>query len=418
MRIQNVLLLLLTSLVLVMSGCNKQQEKTKLVVFGFGDESNPDGQAFEKNIKIFIKENPDIEVEWDMMFGELYHNRMGAMLATGEQLDVASTFNGGSYHTSVLEAGEAIDQMEFVNPDEFEEGALVGGGKNGELWSIPMAKSVHTVFYANDDLLNELGLEVAKTYEELLSQKETVANAGKMLISYPAATSWCNDTFLYSILVGRFAGVEGTIDLYSGRSNFGEGASLQALDFIKKMFDDGILTEENLQSDYGNSLSQFNNGESLYVIDGGWRASAFTIPNFSWNKFPSVPNQIVNESGNGGFSASGWAIMKSATLDPKRKAAAIRLLNFLSGKEASLVRAEIRGLVPAYKIDGKIKYKEGTEIQGSYIASLKAITTTVGDKVDDSIKDVYTNGIIEIGLGTKTPREVAEATEKAFQDNI
>lgn len=416
MKIRNVLLMIITATVLVMSGC-KEEPKTKLVVFAYGDESTPEGQAFERNITKFIADNPNIEVEWDMMFEELYHNRFGAMLSGGEQVDVASVFNGGSRHTKVLESGQAIDQREFVNEADFYEGALNGGGKNGELWAIPFAKSVHTVFYANDDLLNELGLEVAATYDDLLAQKEAAAAAGKTLIAYPAASSWCNDTFIYSVLVGRFAGVQGTVDLYTGKTKFNEGASLKALNFIKKMFDDGIFNETTLQSDYGVSLAQFNNSEALYMIDGGWRAAGVTLTNFSWNKFPAVPGEVAPGSGNGGFSAAGWAILKSATEDPVRKAAAIKLLNYLSGEEASLVRAEVQGTVPAWKVKGPVKYKAGTEVQGEYIANLDYVTQTVGDKLNSAIKDVYMNGIIEIGLGTKTPQEVADATQKAFEEN-
>ncbi len=231
------------------------------------------------------------------------------------------------------------------------------------------------------------------------------------------ASSWCNDTFIYSILVGRFAGVQGTVDLYTGKTKFDEGASLKALNFIKKMFDDGIFNENTLQSDYGVSLAQFNNNEALYMIDGGWRAAGVTIPNFTWNVFPSVPGQVVDNSSNGGFSAAGWAILKSATEDSVRKAASIKLLNFLSGEEASLVRAKHQGTVPSLKIKGDIVYKAGTEIQGAYISNLSAITTTVGDKLNSAIKDVYMNGIIEIGMGTKTPQEVADATQAAFLEN-
>jgi len=418
MKIKKVAFLVLMAGLLVVTSCSEsKEEKVKLVVLGYGDETTPDGRAFETNIEKFIADNPDLEIEWDMLNEELYHNRMTAMLVSGEQLDVAVTFNGGSHHTKVLDNGQAIDQLQFVNPAEFHDGALAGGGENGELWSIPITKSIHTVFYSNDTLLEELGLEVATSYEELLEQKKVAEAKGKVLIAYPAAAAWCNDTFLYSILVGRYAGTEGTIDLYKGRSAFNEGASLKALQFIDKIFKDGVLTDVALQSDYGVSLSQFNNGQALYMVDGGWRGAAVTLDKYSWNKFPSVPGEIAAGSGNGGFSSSGWAIMKSATEDPKRKEASIKLLNYLVGKEASLVRAEAIGLVPAYKIEGDITYKTGTESQGAYIASHDIVTPTVGDKVRADVKDAFANGIIEIGLGTKTPEEVADATERAFNES-
>ena len=420
MKIRNVILMLFVALLTVGStfanGNQEADSKVKLVVLGYGDASTPDGKQFVINIEKFIADNPDIEIEWDMQYDELYHQKLQATLAGGEQLDVAYMWNGGSRHQPVLDAGQEIDQLQFVDPSLYHDGALAGGGKNGELFSIPNAKQAHTVMYSNDDLLAELGLEVATTYEEMLAQNEIAKAAGKIAVAYPGATAWCHNTFVYSVLVGRFGGPQHAKDLIAKKAKFTDEPTVKAFEFIDQMFQDGLFTEDTLQADYGVSLAQFNNGEALYMIDGGWRAAQVTVPNFTWNKFFAVPGEKFPGSGNGGYSA-GWAIMKSATEDPARKAAATKLLQYLTGPEAAKVRALYSGQVPSIKIDGPIEYKAGTEPSAAYIDSLSTITDTIGDYIDGTTNGYYCDGIIEIWLGTKTPQDLATETQAIYEEN-
>ncbi|MBN2618769.1 MAG: extracellular solute-binding protein [Spirochaetales bacterium] len=420
MKIRNVVLMLMVSLLTIgsvfASNNAETSEKVKLVVLGYGDASTPDGKQFVINIENFIKANPEIEIEWDMQYDELYHQKLQATLAGGEQLDVAFMWNGGSRHQPVLDAGEEIDQLQFVDPSNFHDGALAGGGKNGELFSIPNAKQAHTVMYSNDALLAELGLTVATTYEELLKQNEVAKAAGKIALAYPGATSWCHNTFVYSVLVGRFGGAQHAKDLIAKKAKFTDAPTVKAFEFIKRMYDDGIVTENTLQADYGVSLAQFNNGEALYMIDGGWRAAQVTLTNFTWNKFVAVPGEVAPGSGNGGYSA-GYAIMKSATTEPARKAAAVKLLQYLTGEEASKVRALYSGQVPSFKVKGAIEYKQGTEPSAAYISSLSSITDTVGDYIDGTTTATFSDGVIELWLGTITPQELAEKTQKVYEEN-
>lgn len=420
MKIRNVVVMLIVSLLTVGSvfaNSNAEtSEKVKLVVLGYGDASTPDGKQFVINIENFMKENPDIEIEWDMQYDELYHQKLQAMLAGGEQLDLAYMWNGGSRHQPVLDAGEEIDQLQFVDASKYDPAALIGGGRNGELFSIPTSKGAHTVMYANEDLLAELGLEVATTYEELVAQNEVAKEAGKIALAYPGATSWCHNTFVYSVLVGRFGGAQHAKDLIAKKAKFTDEPTVKAFEFIKQMYDDGIVTENTLQADYGVSLAQFNNSEALYFIDGGWRAAQVTLPNFTWNKFVAVPGEVAPGSGNGGYSA-GYAVMKSATTDPARKAAATKLIQYMTGEEASIVRALYSGAVPTFKVQGDIVYKEGTEPAAAYISSLSEITDTVGDYIDGTTTATFSDGIIEIWLGSITPQELAEKTQKVYEEN-
>lgn len=408
------------SLLLLLSSCDllKEEESQRtLYVAAYGDETTPEGQSFISIISTFEALHPGYRVEYSLKFDEEYHQMLATDLEENKHYDVITTWNGGSRHQVVVNNNEHIDQTQFVDTSLYQEGALMPVGTNGEVYSIPEVRGVHTVFYANDGLISQLGLTKATTYEELLSQKTVANSAGIDLIAYPGETSWCHDTFLYSLIVGRLGGVNFVLDLQNKRKAFNDQPSLDTFSFIKTMVDDGVFNTNITSYDYDDHLVQFNNGEALYFIDGGWRARQVTLTNFSWNAFPAIPNEVAPNSSNGGFSTYGWAITRSGAEGDNREGA-ITFLKYITGIEASKVRAKTQGSVPAITVNETIEYKPGTEIQGEYIQSLDTITNTVGDYLpydtNSEAKNAYTNGITEILGGTKTPQEVADETQALY----
>lgn len=391
-------------------------KRTKLVVLGYGDPETGSGKQFVVNIEQYIAANPEVDIIWDLKDNDHYNSRLQAALSGGEQLDLVYMWNGGLRHQPILDADEAIDQLQFVNTTLFTDGALIGGGKDGELFAIPNGKSVDTVFYSNDALLKTLGLEPATTYEELVAQVEIAQNAGKKILAYPGAVSWCHDTFIYSMLVGRFGGAQHVRNLILKNAKFTDEPSLKAFTFIKSMYDDGIFTDDTFKTDYNDSLAEFNRGQALYMIDGSWRSSQITLPRTSWNQFFVVPEELYPSSSNGTYSA-GWALLKSATIEAKHSEDAQDLLQYLTGVEASKIRASYTGVVPVVKIEGDTQFKPGTEKAGEFILGIKTITDSVGNYIDGITKAYYCDSFEELCLGLKSPQELADETQAIYEKN-
>lgn len=396
---------------------NWDVEDYDLVILGYGDATTLDGKSFALNMYNFSKENPDLTIKWDMQYDELYHKKLQSILSSGSQLDIVYMWNGGSRQQPLIDYGEEIDQLQFIDETMFESDSLIGGGANGELFTIPLARQGHTVLYSNNALLTELGLDTAVTYKDLLDQQVIANTANKRVLAYPGATSWCQNTFIFSALLGRFGGAQHVKNIITGDAKFTDQPSIKAFEFIKTMTDDGLFNSTTSASDYEVSLAQFNNSETLYFIDGGWRENQITLPDFSWNKFISIPEEKYPGTINGGYSA-GYAILKSATLDTTRLANARSALNYLTGKDASLVRSKISGLVPTFKIDiDEIIFAEGTTPSCEYILSATSITDTIGDYIDSTTTSHYSDGIMEIMARRKDPSDLAAETQVIYEAN-
>lgn len=392
-------------------------EDYDLVVLGYGDSDTDEGKAFALIMYNFKQDNPDITIKWDMKSDEEFHFKLTMIFYNGDQLDVTNMWNEYTRHQPVSDANETIDQLQFIDKSLYEPEALIGAGKDGELFAIPIAKQVHTIMYSNNNLLTELGLTPATTYQELLDQHKIAEENNKITLAYPGATPWCHNTFIYPALLGRFGGAQHTKDLIAKKAKFTDQPTIKSLEFIERMVSDGILNSVTVGSDYGVSLAQFNNSEALYFIDGGWRTGSITIPDFSLNKFVSVPDEVYPGTMNGGYSA-GYAIMKSATLDDTRRRNAVKLLKYLTGEEASIIRAKIMGLVPTFKIPfNKMTFPADKKSIAAFTYSASSITETVGDYIDAKTCDYLSDGIVKLMSGSEIAGDLAKETQEIYIAN-
>lgn len=414
MGIQKKVLLLVAALAFVLAGCTGKKENTKLVVMLYGMESTPEGKVNIDVLEKFIADNPEIEIDWQIMEGEVYHNKVQAMLAAGDELDIIYGWKGGTRFKKVIDANQHVDQTPFIDTSKFGAAAVTGFGPNGELWAVPESNSAHSVFFSNDALLAELGLEVATTYEEMLQQSEIAKANGKRVMAYAGAEAWCQNTFLYSLLIGRFGGFQHVADLIGKKAKFTDAPTVKTFEFIKQMQLDGVIDQTAILTPYGDALSQFNAGEALYYFDGSWRAAQIEVE-YSWNNFPAVPGEVAPNSANGGATA-GYSIMRSTTENEAKLEAAKKLLQYLTGEYASRERARVRGAIPTYKMSNVV-YREGTEAGPAFLDGLSVMTETVGDVIDGTTNDVYCNGIMAMWVDATTPEELAKEVQATYEKN-
>ena len=416
MSILVVMLFVLTNSVFAGAQTEATEEKVVLNVFNYGDLTTPEGQAWLTIKDEFLKQNPDIVIEDDSQYDETYHQKLQALLAAGTVPDILYAWQSGDRLQPLLDAGIAIDQRPFINQDDYFANSMTGFGPNGEMWTVPIGVGAHHVIYVNTEILNELGLSIPETYEDLKGQVDTINNAGYTTIAMANADSWVMGTCLFSTFLGRYGGAEWITDVYKGKAKFTGDVAVNALKMVRQLYVDKVLPEESVLTDYGTSLSMFINDEAVYMIDGGWRAGGFDADFASkvgWIAFPAIPGEKYAGSINGGVTP-GYAITKPATEDPAKFEAAKKLLSFISGEYAHRVRAETQGVLPSYKISGSIVYKEGTEAQGEFLNNAALVTLTMDNMITGDPVTITNTGLQELGLGTKTAEEVAAEIEAAM----
>jgi len=72
--------LLLLSAAVVLTAAPKVVVKA----MGYGDNSNPEGINWLRIVAAFEKANPDIDIDFELLYDEAYHQKVVARLAAGD----------------------------------------------------------------------------------------------------------------------------------------------------------------------------------------------------------------------------------------------------------------------------------------------------------------------------------------------
>lgn len=416
----------------------QSEEIIELRVLNYWDMS-ASGAMEELDVvwKAFEDEHPNIKINREDEFNEPYHNSIEAYAAAGTLPDVMFCWPSGrstTLHTqkllkdlSPLVARDGLDQLYI--PLALDPSAQAGG----YLAMLTHGVTATNMFVINMEVLNEVGLEPAKTYSELVAQVPVLRAAGYETVLMPNKDTWVMQSCLFSLVIGRFMGEDWDQRILSGETDFNDPDFIAALEFIKKMYDDGVLLQSSLALDYGEAPGQFATNKAAYYIDGDWRVGAFITDattgealidpsrqdNFKITVFPEIdlPGVKFNRS-NSAVLATGWGMNANLEDGSAKLEAAWTLVKWLSGKEVQTFKLRTGGIATPSRVD--IDYSsmslEPLQVALANLGNEYDTATVVVDGVFEG--PVYTplnDGLQALGLGIQTPEQVAQNTQAAFE---
>ena len=434
-----IVILIVLMLTLNFAAC-KRQEKTDQIeirVLNYFSMVNPGAMAEVQRVwEAFEKANPDIKIIREDEFEEPFHHATEAYAAAGQLPDVIHVWPSG--RSTTLHANRLLKDLaplvardgiaRYYTPASLDP-ANQGGGY---LAMITRGLTATNAFYVNLEVLNAVGLKPAKTYSELRAQAPILRAAGYDTILMANEATWVMQSCLFSSVAGRFMGTGWEQRIHSGQAKFTDPDFVAALDFIRRMYDDGVLSRATLAIDYGSSPGLFANNRAAYMIDGDWRVGDFLTDkhtgqalisperqkNILITVFPEIdlPGVKFNRS-NTVVLATGWGINANIPAGSPKEEAAWRLVKWLTGKEVQtfFVEQGIFSTPSRIDIDLAALPLEPMQIAIANLGKEYDVSTVVIDAAFPGV--VYTplnDGLQAIGLGRQTPQQVAAITQAAF----
>ena len=413
-NIRIVSFFLICAAVLLLVAC--PQEQDTLTIFHYLDQADQVAVAnFEELRTEFERKNPDIEIEFDFLVNEPYHNKLQALVVADELPDVMFLWPG-KRTGQVTGSGKIKDLSPFLGSDSdlFAVAAVAPQGSNGELWELPEQVTATHVMFVNERLLGELGLSVPRTMGEMIAQGDAIRGAGYIPIAMDNKDGWQMQSTFLSALVARTGGREWLDAARVGDASFTDPEFVDALRVIKTLSDSEMFSPGINQAEYGAALSAFVNEEAVYLIDGGWRTNnlvgEMTDEQFEYislSVFPSIPN----ENGIPGATATvaGTGFGMNANLEGEKAEQAWEWIWFYSGPEGSAIRQK-HGALPAAKVPRPSDFPVLSAKLSDFLASVP------GGYVIDAVMDGEGMGVLHPALqqmmfGEKTPEEVAAEYE-------
>ena len=280
---------------------------------------------------------------------------------------------------------------------------------NGELCTFPMMPGNPCVMYFNMDMLEAAGVTELPTtwdefYEVCLKLKE--ANPDVM----PFTSSWGASNGVSALLTSFwpfFFQAGGSVLTETGELNMDSEATLEALNFIKKLRDADILDESAVSMD--DPGGKFVNGEAAIVIVGTGTSGSFTEAGINWECIFALEGPAGAATN---FSVDSLAISKFCE-NPELAAKLIKYITSAACMDD--FHNEIYGM-PSLTTDAT--YTEPEPFQSMYVDHADDMFAVPSFEGSASFMDTFQQNVQGMLMGQLTPEQVISETMTYYNEQI
>ena len=364
-------------------------EKITITYMEWGDE-----KVLSDAEKRFEELYPNVDIVIDNC-GHVYDdyvNKLKVTMAAGEGPEVFK-----------LQPGALLEQFkDYVEPldsylekdlgdnwrDQFEEVIWPQIETEGIGWlGAPTYLSVAGSLYINQTLLDENGLEIPTTYEELAECSKVLRQKGIMPIAMGAKDDWANQDFIVT-LFNQFAPGK-VYEVERGNGKWTDLEMVEALKQWQKYFTDEIFVDGALGlSIYNDALDMFEAGNAAFLFNGHWNMGEYV----NAEKSPKFEEDYQ------------WAVMPLPAPQGKEPAVQVALSDMIcvnkgAGDEKTKEMAYKFAMFFAseYMTEfSKTEYVMQTARKGIELST--AFYGESGPKMEESLKDMvqYSRGVREL----------------------
>jgi ABC-type glycerol-3-phosphate transport system substrate-binding protein len=253
------------------------------VAFRYTSGSETDGQSqwYYQALEEFNAENEGkIHVTDESISAESdYEEKLTTDFASGDTPNAFLQY-GGSRAREYVEAGYVLDLTPYFEqyPDwydgvqEFAWETTQFDGVEGT-YGIPWS-SYQLCLYYNKDLLEEAGVEVPESWDDLVAACATLKEAGIQPFNYSD-----KDNYHYEHLMSELAlkayGTSIADDLANDVEAYNGEKMVAIYQLMKDMIDAGYWGDAILSTDFSTERNMFEAGQAAFTVDGTWNCGNF-----------------------------------------------------------------------------------------------------------------------------------------------
>ena len=414
---------------------DKKTKQTVITVLDYQDATAPN--TFDDNKLIweaFEQAHPDIKIEREALFNEAFHQKAAAYAAAGKMPDVFFMWPAGR-STDIHKKKLAKDLTPFLKKDGLlsKYNAVCVDPKqqaSGYVAEIPFGLTLSHMMFVNKAVLEECGLSIPKTYEELKAQVPVLKAKGYETVLMANMDDWVMQSCLFSLVAGRFGGTDWADKIIAGKAKFTDKPFVNAVKFIKQLYYDGVISQASLATSYGDVVGQFASKKGAYLIDGDWRVGAFLTDmstgqalispedqkkNIELINFPAIPGEKIKNS-NSAVLGTGYGMSSKLKKGSKEEAAAWELLKWLSGSYCQQRRLDTGLSFPSLKEGVSYENLEPLSVKRGEFYNNQGPATPVFDSVFEAdVASVLNADLQALGLGKITVDQVCKNLQAAFE---
>ncbi len=404
-----------------------QQTPEKIIIkaLAYGSKINKQGQTWMQIVEKFEKDNPNIDIQYELLLDEEYHQEVKNLLSAGGDSipDIACMGVGSQWGEPWEKAGQRFDHRPYINADYYDLSLIPTMGPNGEIWEIPMGVSnIWTVLFMNEPLVKSLGFSYPKTYQDLVAMVPKAQAKDIEVVTINGKDGWAWSSCLLSCIIGRISGDPDWIsNIIAGRKEFSNKEFVDSLKMIQKMVKDGVISANSLYTDYDENINKFSKNKALFMLQGQWAALRIKQPVQNQSlmlPLPALPGEKANMADSAAASISvGYGLTKKGGSNTQVRNAFLKFLQeyFYTESEINLHFKNgniVAPVLKAYSVPNNfppiIKQKLIFCHQVKIIKSIEEwLPSSTNDKINHRLQDIV--------KGKISPGEVAAEFERLLK---
>lgn len=294
----------------------------------------------------FTKDNPEIEVVNDSLFGEDFLPKIKTDFASGNNPDAFGLWPGSDI-TSLIKAGKVADLTGMLDSDpawkqSFSPDMWDYTTYEGKIYGLPV-EVIFECLFVNKDLFNKYKIKVPETFDELKTAITAFNNHGIIPIAYNTAAE---GTFIYQNIIAMLGGrADAETPFENGRV---KNCYIEAMKYVKELYDLGAFPSDSFTMTNNERNTLFKEKKAAMIVQGSWFIGDFSPGDLSVDiiRLPSIsrsnPPKTTMVYGLGGGS---FHMSRSATEDSSKLEASLKLLKTLTSVETASVFAADTGMI-------------------------------------------------------------------------
>lgn len=226
-------------------------------------------KEFKSNVETKYKEKyPNATVQWDILLGATYFDKIKAELASDTAPDV---FFSQNVLGSFVDAGYLTDLSDQPWAANLHPGAKPATTYKGKVYAGALGLGATGVWY-NKKIFNDLGLTAPKTWDEFVQILDKIKAVGIIPIGLGFKDAWTAQLFYEHMGQSVYYGTDKDYakKIYDGSIKLDSPEIQSVLNRFQLMTEKGYFNKTALSIDWPQSAELFTSGKSAMIVQGSW----------------------------------------------------------------------------------------------------------------------------------------------------
>ncbi len=209
----------------------------------------------------FMADNPDITIKVETRpQGADGDNLVKTRLATGEMSDVFA-YNSGSLLQALSPDKTLVDLSGEDWASKLDDNFVKSVSTGDALYGVPMGQSMAGAVIYNKDVYADLGLEIPTTWDEFISNSETIKASGIAPIVQTYGDTWTSQLFVLGDFNNVLADDPDWAEAYTANERkYVDEPALAGFEHLQEAFDKGLYNEDFASATYADGVSMVATG--------------------------------------------------------------------------------------------------------------------------------------------------------------